>query len=169
MCDQSDLRSRPLHLTSIQSAENKQKMLCVTLDDREHGLRRVFALRVEGRSDIRMECRRLDMGDVLIEKTISGPNNALVREGPIIVVERKQVMDLMSSLFDGRLAEQCSRMRQYQLEQTAGEVWTVIVVEGVASMENFRNQDPDAKFRHGQGHIIQCDMFLTFLSKRTSS
>jgi hypothetical protein len=65
------------------------------------------------------------------------------------VVERKQVRDLMSSLFDGRLAEQCARMRQWQAEREGTTpVWIVLVVEGTAGANTFRvASDPDAKFR----------------------
>ena len=109
----------------------------VTFDDREHAVRAAFAGRIQGREDVVVECRRLEMGDVHIQCG-----------SPLIVVERKQVSDLMSSLFDGRLAEQCSRMRQWQSEQATGEVWTVVIVEGCAGPETFRAKDPDAKFRH---------------------
>ena len=37
-----------------------------TLDDREHALRVAFEQRIQGRDDVRMECRRLDMGDIVI-------------------------------------------------------------------------------------------------------
>lgn len=129
-------------------------MLSVTFDDREHSVRSAFAKRIEGRTDVQMECRRLEMGDVLIQNIIP---DGTTRQGPMIVVERKQVNDLMSSLFDGRLAEQCSRMRQYQIEQTTGDVWIVVVVEGLANADLFRAQNPDAKFRHSQGRTCTYD------------
>ena len=122
-------------------------MLSVAFDDREHTLYAAFTKRTTQRADIVAESRRLDMGDVLIQKTTPDKGT---REGPVIIVERKQVHDMMNSLFDGRLAEQCSRMRQYQLEQSAGEVWIVLVVEGTASPGQFRGTNPDGKFRHVQ-------------------
>ena len=125
-------------------------MLSVAFDDREHTLYAAFTKRTTERTDIVVESRRLDMGDVLIQKTTTEQGT---REGPVIIVERKQVHDTMNSLFDGRLAEQCSRMRQYQLEQSAGEVWIIVVVEGTASPEQFRGTNPDGKFRHIQGFL----------------
>jgi ERCC4-type nuclease len=112
-----------------------------TFDDREHNLQTAFTKRIQGRTDLHMECKRLNMGDVIIEK----------EGGPLIIIERKQVNDLMCSLFDGRLAEQCSRMRQWQAEQASGDIWVVVIVEGIANVDQFRNAaDPDSKFRHTQ-------------------
>ena len=82
------------------------------------------------------------MGDVLIQ---NGDGS-----GPLVVVERKQVNDLMNSLFDGRLAEQCSRMRLWQTEQGDGEAWLVVLIEGATDPDQFRATDPDARFRHGR-------------------
>ena len=116
-----------------------------SFDDREHTLKAAFAQRIQGRDDIRMESTRLNMGDVVIQKTDTSP---------LIVVERKQVFDLMSSLFDGRLAEQCSRMRQWQAEQTEGDVWMVMIVEGAVLPKQFRGtHDPDVRFRHTQSRM----------------
>ena len=42
---------------------------------------------------------------------------------------------------DGRLAEQCHRLQQWQAEnEGAGSVWIVTIIEGVASPFTFRNQ-----------------------------
>lgn len=108
-------------------------------DDRERELIEAFRQRSVNRTDITMTVRRLDMGDVLVQK----------QDGPPVVVERKHVADVMSSLYDGRLAEQWTRMRQWQSLQHPSAAWIVIVVEGVADPSSFPTAtDPDAKYRH---------------------
>ena len=110
-------------------------------DDREHTLFAAFRARTAGRDDVVATQRRLDMGDVLIRPADGSP--------PHFVVERKRVDDLMASVFDGRLAEQEHRMRQWQSEQADGAAWLVVVVEGPASPATFRRApDPDARFRY---------------------
>jgi len=48
---------------------------------------------------LRMEIRTLPVGDYIV--------------GPETVVERKSIQDLLSSVFDGRLFDQCSRLREH--------------------------------------------------------
>lgn len=98
-------------------------------------------------------CRRpgLAMGDVVIRSATD--DDTATSQGPplVIVVERKKVADLMASLFDGRLAEQCHRMRAWQAEQEGigPVVWTVVAVEGVATPFVWSGApDPDARFRY---------------------
>jgi ERCC4-type nuclease len=129
-------------ISRSQEPQKKYKMTTTKFifDDREHAAKVAFAARIKGRDDIAMESRRLDMGDIIIQDS-----NAV---SPVIIVERKQVADLMNSLFDGRLAEQCSRMQQWKAEHKPGDVWTVIIVEGCASVDTFRASNPDNRFRH---------------------
>ena len=128
----------------------------LTIDDREAALSRAVQERLESRPNplIQVETRRLDMGPGCHCVSVTlGWCDVLIRTeetGSVIIVERKQVLDLMSSLFDGRLAEQGTRMRQWQNEQTPGTVWLVWIIEGMASTTTFRAADPDARFRHVQ-------------------
>jgi len=52
-----------------------------------------------GSIGLRMEIRTLPVGDYIV--------------GPETVVERKSIRDLLSSVFDGRLFDQCSRLRKH--------------------------------------------------------
>ena len=108
-------------------------------DDRESTLQGAFEVRTKERPDVRIERRRLEMGDVVI-----GTEQAPVA----VIVERKEVTDLMNSLFDGRLAEQCDRMSRWQSEPGNHEVWVVLIIEGVATATTFHALDPDVRFRH---------------------
>ena len=119
----------------------------VTFDDREHAIKEAFTACIAGREDVQMDSRRLDMGDIIIQPAQSTT--------PLVVVERKQVTDLMSSLFDGRLAEQCSRMQQWKAEQTVADVWTVLIVEGCAGADTFRATNPEVRYRHFLKTYIQ--------------
>lgn len=117
-------------------------MIQLTFDDREQLLIDAFSRRVAGRSDVSFLTKRLDMGDVVIEPQAPAT-------GPIVVVERKHVRDLMGSLFDGRLAEQSARMRQWQAAREGHSAWIALVIEGTVSATTFRAAaDPDAKFRY---------------------
>jgi hypothetical protein len=64
-----------------------------TFDDREDPLLAAFGSRTAGLPDVVVERKRLDMGDVLIQRRDADGRC----DGPLIVVERKQVNDLMSS------------------------------------------------------------------------
>lgn len=96
----------------------------IVLDDREAALHRAVTERAAGRDDVAVQDtrERLDLGDALI-----------VGDAATIVVERKAVADLMSSLYDGRLAEQGERLRTWQAEQPPGAAYVVLVVEGAPS------------------------------------
>jgi hypothetical protein len=112
-------------------------------DDRETVLAAAFRARAEGRADVDVVQRRLDLGDVLLDDVAEG--------GTVVLVERKQVRDLMASFFDGRLAEQCGRMRQWQDDQPPGTAWLAIIVEGIATPATFGRAGgapDDVRYRH---------------------
>ena len=48
---------------------------------------------------IKTEIKTLQIGDYIV--------------GPETVVERKSIQDLISSVFDGRLFDQCSRLKEH--------------------------------------------------------
>ena len=141
----------------------------ITFDDRETDLVEAFRVRTADRPDVHMTVERLAMGDVVIRSSPQsaadddghGASSTAAAEGgppTVIVVERKKVADLMASLFDGRLAEQCHRMRTWQAEQEGigPVVWTVVAVEGVATPLVWGGSpDPDARFRHFAKLLLQ--------------
>lgn len=78
--------------------------LCIKFDDRERALFAAFsALPGPLLEPFCTSRERLALGDIHIHD-----------EALEIIVERKRVDDLMASLFDGRLAEQSQRLRQWQ-------------------------------------------------------
>lgn len=127
---------------------------CFCFDDRERSLVQTFRRCVEGRTDVRVDCKRLAMGDVIVAADDGG--------GPRIIIERKILTDLVASVFDGRLEEQHRRMVAYQEEaSTTGEVvWTVVLVEGVLSNETFRlytgNMEPVHDGKTADGRYRLC-------------
>lgn len=146
----------------------------ITFDDRELDLVDAFRLHLTGsRAErIEMKVERLNLpadgsvgrmhrreppappplGDVVIR-------DAAETDGPLVVVERKRVDDLMNSLFDGRLAEQCLRMRTWQAERDGECVWTVMIIEGVASPFVWgRSPDPEARFHHFCKVMVQMSL-----------
>ncbi len=70
--------------------------LRIVVDEREKKSGIPDLLRSVG---LRMEIKTLPVGDYIV--------------GPETVVERKSIRDLLSSVFDGRLFDQCSRLREH--------------------------------------------------------
>ncbi len=70
--------------------------LRIVVDERERKSGIPDLLRSIG---LRMEIKTLPVGDYIV--------------GPETVVERKSIRDLLSSVFDGRLFDQCSRLREH--------------------------------------------------------
>lgn len=70
--------------------------LRIVIDDREKKSGIPDLLRAIG---MNLEVKKLDVGDYIV--------------APETVVERKSIRDLMSSIFDGRLFDQCSRLREH--------------------------------------------------------
>jgi hypothetical protein len=97
----------------------------------------------------------LPMSDVYIEPADPAA------PGPVIAVERKGVTDLMASYFDGRLAEQCARMGEWQRAAPDGARWVVVVVEGAPSAATFAadgasgRQTPEQRYRHAVKVALQ--------------
>lgn len=91
-------------------------------DDREETLYQSFqnecASRINTTPPFTMRRERLVLGDVIVHQ-----------EGLVwATIERKRFDDLVSSRFDGRLAEQTDRLRQWQSETGA---WVIVIVEGM--------------------------------------
>lgn len=74
----------------------KTDNLRIIVDEREKKSRIPDLLKAVG---INLEVRTLPIGDYIV--------------GPETVVERKSISDLVSSVFDGRLFDQCSRLKEH--------------------------------------------------------
>lgn len=74
----------------------KTDNLRIIVDEREKKSRIPDLLKAVG---INLEIRTLPIGDYIV--------------GPETVVERKSISDLVSSVFDGRLFDQCSRLKEH--------------------------------------------------------
>lgn len=70
--------------------------LRIVVDEREKKSGIPDLLRLTG---IKMEIKTLPVGDYIV--------------GPETIVERKSIHDLLSSIFDGRLFDQCSRLKKH--------------------------------------------------------
>lgn len=121
-----------------------------TFDDRERDLRDEFVRVVEETKNNTVEnisLKRLNLADILIEP---------IQPGGAVLVERKRVDDLMASLFDGRLVEQCRRLKGARSENG---VRTVLIIEGVATPRTFaRCQHPEIRYRHFLKVCVQLTM-----------
>jgi len=121
-----------------------------TFDDRERDLRDEFVRVVEETKNNTVEnisLKRLNLADILIEP---------IHPGGAVLVERKRVDDLMASLFDGRLVEQCRRLKGARSENG---VRTVLIIEGVAAPRTFaRCQHPEIRYRHFLKVCVQLSM-----------
>lgn len=106
----------------------------IKVDDRETGLfASLTTILAERESDIRATKERLPLADVHIVGDIE------------VLVERKRTDDFMASFFDGRLAEQEQRLAEARV---VPGVWTVVIVEGVASAATFlRTDQPLNRYR----------------------
>jgi ERCC4-type nuclease len=118
-------------------------------DDREDKLHRTFIDECATRKSPNptgIRCERLVLGDIII-----------YQKGVIwAVIERKRFDDLISSRFDGRLAEQTIRLRQWQTETG---VWLIVIIEGMpdASGKSFRvASEPLTRYRLFLKTYIQC-------------
>ena len=118
-------------------------------DDREDLVYQSFVdeCNARGGSDaFTIKKERLVLGDIVIH-----------RDGKVwATVERKWYDDLVSSRFDGRLAEQTNRLRAWQTETGA---WVVLVIEGTpdASGAAFHAApDPLSRYRMFVKTYMQC-------------
>lgn len=92
----------------------------LVIDTREHDLIEILRSKIDDHPHIELQIAHLDLGDIEIH----------YKDEKLLIWERKTFSDLLSSLKDGRYAEQCHRLLH---EYDAKKV--VYLIEGILSQQ----------------------------------